>query len=615
MSAINGATPFQHRWTEKDLIARLRRVRDDYADEETLHRFWVDSYTGGGGFRNGQVPSPPAPFWGRAAYEYGSAWLATTMVPPVSSLLSGPARQTWSYLVPFRNEDQLSYNDRVNSSVYPNPIEPIVDVTRAFLCAEDAVRENLPPQIEQWLRNVDGNGHDIAHVAKEALLRCQLVGRVFTFVDMPRNTGRNLAESKALGAFPRLINLWPQDILDYDLNADGTIRSIKIVTYHELERASMLDDKKIVERITIWTAEKWERYEIVDDKAGSHLRPLSDEERTGPNLLGIVPVAVCYWRNPVSDHRSNGGYPQIATIAQLARALYNRQSEFDFNLRQSTFAQLIVPGDNDDDGGDGAGVVEAGPANALKEEEKTAGLTRYIAPPGTIADAYEKALERLVASIYRTALIDRGETQHQETAEGRRLRGLQTNAIFAEVADHLDTWELDICAIVAIALNVPAQALERVTIRRRREYQVAQLDVLLKSALEARSLPIGPYGVATLTKRVYRQLVPDLAPAEQQIIDSEIEQVSDLQGIEAAPAQVVADGKGQIVNAHPPQQTNTDAAQVQSNDPTKLVRVRIVRPREQDLGIDVPNKPSLSLKTQAEIPGGYGGWYNNPPNR
>ncbi len=593
--------------TDKDIIDRLHIQRDDYDEEEIIHRFWVDSYTGSGGFRNGQVPSPPAPFWGRAQYEYGSSWLSAYTAP---GLVIGPARQTWSYLVPFRNEDQMSYNDRVNSSVYHNPIEPIVNVTHSFLMSEDAVRENLPPVLEAWLRDVDGNGHDMHTVSKEVLKKTQLVGRVFTLVDLPSYTGKNLAESKQLRIAPRLVNYWPQDILDYDLDADGCLTAIKIISHHEMTRQSMLDDKRIVERITIWTRDKWERWEIIKNpRTGEQmLNPdLTPEEHTGINYLGVVPVVICTWQNPVGDGRNTRGIPQLATISQMARALHNRQSEFDFNLRQSTFAQLVVPGDP---GGDSdSNVIEAGPANALTEDADTKNLTRYIAPPGTIATTYQKELERLISTIYRTSHMDRGDSTHPETAESRQLRFMETNAIFAEVADNLDTWELDIYAIVAMAYRLDPKELATTICRRKRQYAVTDLEKTMNAAIKARSLPIGPVGIATMTKRIYRNAMPDLSPTEQQIIDQEIEIVAQLQGIEAAPQLVVADGVGRLITPKPPKpDPNADPNQAPATDvgalardATKPIRVRVQNLlKPQDLTQDVPNRDSMTLQTSTD---------------
>lgn len=81
LSFFNDAPP-----TEKELLKKLRHTRDGFIEERFLHNFLLDSYIGGGGFQNGLIPSPDAPFWGRRAYERGrSTWLTNRealLVPP-----------------------------------------------------------------------------------------------------------------------------------------------------------------------------------------------------------------------------------------------------------------------------------------------------------------------------------------------------------------------------------------------------------------------------------------------------------------------------------------------------------------------------------------------------
>ena len=499
--------------TDYELIKKLRRTRTDYADEERLHTFWVSSYTGGGGFRNTMVPTPPAPMWGRQAYDY--AWINQSVgtVPP---LLSGPARQSWSYLVAFRNEDQLTYNDRVMTSTYLNLIEPIVDVTNSYLVSEDAVRENMPVQLDDWKQNVDSCGRTIQQFAQETLLRGQLVGQCYTFVDLPAVTGQSMAESVNLGVRPRLFNLWPQDILDYDVDGENKLTAVKFVMYYEMPRASMLDDKRVIERIMIYYRDRWERYDIEETVGG----PRVIDIQKGVNQFGFIPIVVYRWRVPVADGSSQKGMPQIANLAPLARALYNRMSEHELNLRQTNFAQLVLPGSPNDD----SEIIDAGPGNALEEDEETKGITRYISPDGDVAEAYERRIAQLIADIYRNALVDKQDSAHPETSQSRAMRFMQTNAILASAATHLDEWEMGIYTIVGAAFRIEKQVLEEITIRRKKQYQIVDLAVNMATAVQAKELPIGARGLSRYMQRLYRSLVPDLGQREYEAIDLEIEE-------------------------------------------------------------------------------------------
>src|SRR5689334_15652403 len=107
--------------SDKDKIAQLRSTRPGFDEEGKLHRFLIDSYTGGGGFANGRVPTPYAPFFSRAAYEYSYQWMAFFNAPIQEQQDRKRAQQQWSYLLPFHGESQAEYKNRVNNSTYSNP--------------------------------------------------------------------------------------------------------------------------------------------------------------------------------------------------------------------------------------------------------------------------------------------------------------------------------------------------------------------------------------------------------------------------------------------------------------------------------------------------------------
>src|SRR5262249_25880088 len=99
---------------ERLLLRQLRATRAGFAEESLMHNFLLDAYVGCGGFQNGLIPSPDAPFWGRRAYERGrSRWLemrTTLMAAPQRKGEAQPAAQSaLSYLVAFHGEDTDSY--------------------------------------------------------------------------------------------------------------------------------------------------------------------------------------------------------------------------------------------------------------------------------------------------------------------------------------------------------------------------------------------------------------------------------------------------------------------------------------------------------------------------
>lgn len=501
-------------FTERELINRLRAHRDDYLQERDLHSLWIDSYTGMGGFCHDRVPILSAPYWGHDAYEYGD-WAA---------YYGDYGLQQKSYLIRHRNEDTRDYNERVRASVYENPIKPIVDITNAFLTSEDAVRD-LPPQILDWSNNVNGHGMHIRALVKDALKRAQVVGRVFAMVIPPADPGQTMAETVVNGAWPTVRLLWPQDVLDYDVDRSGKLVGIKYRTVEEVKRKNMLQPKQFVERITIWTPTEWMYWDIVRgnptyQQPGMSAKDEIVDHQSQEHDLGIIPLALLRWSVPIDDNRTVAGLCQIDNIAGLARTLYNRASELDDHLRKSNFAQLVIPGTQD---AVDSGKISVGPSNALVEDENTNGISRYISPSLHIAEAYERRIDKLLDAIYRNALIDRGERRVAEKAESIRARFVQTNNVLAEVAERLDAWEMDIYQLVARIMRM-GDALEQGMVRRRRDYQMGILTEQIKIALDSLDLPFGQKGMSSLMKKAYRGLNSDLPSKEYEEIDLEIEE-------------------------------------------------------------------------------------------
>jgi len=101
---------------------------------------------------------------------------------------------------------------------------------------------------------------------------------------------------------------------------------------------------------------------------------------------------------------------------------------------------------------------------------------------------------------------------------------MQTNAILASAATHLDEWEMGIYTIVGAAFRIEKQVLEEITIRRKKQYQIVDLAVNMATAVQAKELPIGARGLSRYMQRLYRSLVPDLGQREYEAIDLEIEE-------------------------------------------------------------------------------------------
>ena len=485
---------------DKDkLIAALQATREGYEEESVLHQFLIDAFQGGGGFRNGQVPSVEAPYWGRAAHEYGSAWYDQFADgPPGYSHRKGKAaQQTWSHLTAFYGEDRAEYRDRVDNSVYLNLVGPIVEVVNSYLTEEPPAREGLTLDLEGWLPSVTPLGMSMDRLCPTVLLRGQVVGWCVTLVDTPAtDQGPSLATSKG----PYVSPFWPQQVLDWDLDDDGRIVALKLRTEHRLPRADLLSPALCAERDTPWYPDRCLPYAVVGENESTGGAPSECEivgREGGRNALGRVPATIFRWRPLLCDPVR--GQPQILTAAQLARDLFNAESERRHLHRQQAFSQLVIPG-----GPPGAdqGTAEVGTGNFTTEDKDTKGITRFVGPSATPFESYDKLIEGRKGDIYDVALLDRGISRQAETAEARRLRFQRTNMMLRSGAQALSEWEKQTLILVGLLQGASEEELQRITITRKDDYAVQQFSDTLEAALKVNDLPMAPECVAEIVNAV-----------------------------------------------------------------------------------------------------------------
>lgn len=479
------------------LLEALQAKREGYEEESILHQFLVDAYTGGGGFRNGQVPCVEAPYWGRAAHAYG-AWLDEFRdgPPPYQHRQGKAAEQTWSHLTAFYGEDAAEYRDRIDNSVYNNLVQPIVEITHSFLTEEAPIRVGLTPDLERWQKRVTPLGHSLDRYCASVLLRGQICGWNVTVADTPAAQGASLATSKG----PYLSLFWPQQVLDFDQDDDGHLIFLKLCTKHYLPRKSFLDEKIEAYRYTLWYPDRWERYTVIEHEeegAGGKDEYEVLAPEGGPNRLGRVPATIFRWRELLSDPVR--GQSQIGTVAQLARDLYNAESERRHLHRANAFSMLVVPGSA---AGAPDGGVDAGPGNFLTETEDQKGIARFIGPSAAPFESYETICDERKRDIYDAALLDRGISRQAETAEARRLRFQRTNMMLRSGANALSEWERETLILVGLLQGASEEVLERIVITRRQDYAVQQFSDTLEAVLKVNELPMAPECLAEVVNRV-----------------------------------------------------------------------------------------------------------------
>jgi len=533
------------------MLCLLRSTRRGYEEERILHNFLLDAYVGGGGFQNGLIPAPDAPFWGRRAYERGrSVWL-TTRDDYMTIRPDGAKRATQSessYLVAFRGEDQDAYRDRIMCASYHNPVEKIVRVTNSLLFQQEPQRNKLPKALAAWIDAADSRGRSMSHSMRNMALRTQLFGWSGKLVDSPSDIP-DADDTMAADRMPYVVPLCPQEILDWDQQPNGEVSALKISTMHEHKRTSMLDEKLYEEHITFLYPDRWERYVILmpppnhakgrgyfDDDTGRIY-----SQTSGINYHGRIPVEFCSWDEGFGAVASSG-LPQIYNLAKVAWDLFQQNSELRNIMRGQTFAQLIKPRPQ----GVGAGQTSVGIGNYLTEDGDSKGITRYINPSAESANVYEKRMEGTTEMLHAISGLDLNSRRYTETAEAMRIRFQQTSSMLRNAAKNLEHCERNLIVIAGRSMSFRESVLDAIEVHRATTFDVDRYSTQIDEALKGLTIPWGPEALKAIWKKLYRCVVSDASEHEIHKIDQEIDatiadsydiiHAAALNGTAAAPA-------------------------------------------------------------------------------
>ena len=514
---------------ERKMLCLLRSTRGGYEEERILHNFLLDSYVGGGGFQNGLIPAPDAPFWGRRAYERGrSAWI-NSRDRYMLGQDGGEKRAVQnkaSYLVAFSGEDQDAYRDRIMCASYHNPVEKIVRVTNSLLFQQEPQRNNIPQALAGWIDKADSRQRSMSHSMRNTGLRTQIFGWTGVLVDSPADIAPEQMTAAAMAErMPYVVPLCPQEILDIDIQPSGEVTGLKISTMHEHRRTSMMDEKLHEEHITYLYPDRWERYVILMPppkyaKGDGYFEPDTGRiisETKGINYHGRIPVEFCSWDEGFGVVASSG-LPQIYNIAKVAWDLFQQNSELRNIMRGQTFAQLIKPKPM----GVGPGQTSVGIGNYLTEDESSKGITRYINPSAESANVYEKRMEGTTEMLHAISGLDLNSRRYTETAEAMRIRFQQTSSMLRNAAKNLEVCERNLIVIAGRAMSFRESVLADIEVIRPTVFDVDRYSTQIDESLKGLALPWGPEAIKSILRRTIRSLVPSSTESDLNMLDAEI---------------------------------------------------------------------------------------------
>lgn len=318
-----------------------------------------------------------------------------------------------SVLVKFPRETQERYDQRKALSFYRNHLKEKSMRFAGYLATKAVLREVTSPLLTEMLDDVDLKGNSINLFMSSLAVEVKARGTMLVLVDMAQNPE---AERKS----PYFVPIAPETVTDYMLGINGKLQSVSFLTTETVDGKP----KKVTRT---YTQTGWEV------KDGNKLIA------SGEYAIGVCPIVA------ITEHNDFPCVGEFYQIAELSKALMNKESEKNDILRNQTFSILTYHQpisensyDRDAIDADTAAAVESlGTSNMLTYQgERPA----FIAPDSSPADTIEAHIQRLQADIDRIGYAVT-ESTNSESGISRKYRYQDLNAALSRFARRLEDGE------------------------------------------------------------------------------------------------------------------------------------------------------------------------------
>ena len=268
----------------------------------------------------------------------------------VDALLGG----TWAmraareaYLQRWPQEDQASFEYRLNSSTLFNAFARTVENMASKPFSEPLKWSDIDPTVEAWFDNIDLQGRNL-HVFSQEVFKAGLTyGLTHILVDYPptvdAKTGKSLAptlaDEREMGARPYFVHVKPSSIL-------GWIST-------KVNGAEQLTQLRIMESITVpdgvFGTEQVQQVRVLEPgKWATYRKNEKDEDwspfEEGATTLKYIPLVTFY----TGRTGFMTGEPVLSDLADLNVQHWNLCSDSDNLLHTASVPILTISGMDDD---------------------------------------------------------------------------------------------------------------------------------------------------------------------------------------------------------------------------------------------------------------------------
>ena len=325
-----------------------------------------------------------------------------------------------TYLIPYPRESSEKFARRNQLAFYASPVARITSRFTSYIAMKPVIRDVRNQLLKIIEDDCDGMGNSIDVFFQSFMIDAKARGSHLLLIDMPNV--EDMPESQADQINQRKVPIWtpikPDIVTDWDLLDNGTFSYVEFSgTYRNAEGK---------QKACTWRYDEMMWQCIEGDKVISE----------GEHNLGVCPIIAFTESGPFPN------FGPFASISDLAKRLFNLESELDEILRAQTFSILTlqIPPDTDT-----AGFADL--AKATGETISTENLMLYkgtmpgfVAPPDGPAQVYRDRIKDIKDDINEIGL-DVATISQQESGVAMQFRFQAINAELSKFAARMEDFE------------------------------------------------------------------------------------------------------------------------------------------------------------------------------
>ena len=414
-----------------------------------------------------------------------------------------------SYLVRYPRESDSKFARRNEVAFFSSPLSRACARFVGYMSMRPPSREMANEVFQRVADDLDGKGNNIDVFLHQFAVDAKARGSMLLLVDMPAVLSSSRAQQLQERTLPFWSAIRPEDVTDYAVGDDGKF------TFCEFGGTFTKPDGSTVGCTWRFDRQGWEARE------GNNSRLTLAQ--------GVHPLGEC----PVLIFTEGGDFPHFgpfSAIADLAKRLFNADSELDEILRSQTFSLLTmqVPNESTDAQKIAAAQV-AGETIGTNNLMVHGGSTpAFIAPPDGPARIYLDRINGLRAEIDEVGL-NVATVNQQESGIAMQMRFQAINGELAKFSGRMEDLERRAWDLSRRWLGMtmaPATAWPR-------DFNIAEVETELRILADMVSAGMPDAVIAEQQKRVVSLQFPGLEQERQdeltQAIDERLLQAPALQ--------------------------------------------------------------------------------------